>query len=569
MPTRRFIPAVAVALVVAAAVAGAYPSRAWAQDAVQAPAASEAQAEEAVQTAPVIIDGIVLFSVRGVSSFPAPVRAQVIAGRIVAVAKDPAFNPDSLRIEESEIASRILADRQLLMGVYDADGRVEGVRREVLALTCLERIRAAIVAYRTDRSAAAVEQATIRAAAGTAIAVVLVIATAWTWRRFDRALESRYRRRVEALTARSKDVVDATSVWTSVRNALRLARSVVLVGVGFLYVEYILALFPQTRSIAWNLGNWVLQPLGTMWASFAANIPSLIFLAVLFLVVRFLLTIIRRFFEAIEQGRLVLGHFEREWATPTYKLVRLLVIAFAVVVGYPYIPGSSSEAFKGVSLFLGVAFSLGSSSFLSNMIAGYSMNYRRLFKVGDRVKIGEVNGEVTAVRLQVTHVRTIRNEEVTIPNSVILNTHVINHSALARTKGFVLMATVGIGYETPWRQVEAMLLQAARRTPGLLPDPPPFIRQQALGDFAVTYALCVYTDQPLKMEATYTDLHRNILDVFNEYGVQIMTPAYEEDPQVPKIVPRDQWYMAPAEPDAPAAPDSRTQTGLSSDAREK
>jgi small-conductance mechanosensitive channel len=324
---------------------------------------------------------------------------------------------------------------------------------------------------------------------------------------------------------------------------------------GFLFLEYVLALFPQTRPIAWNLGNWVLEPLGTMWTSFAATIPSLIFLAILFLVVRILVKLIHRFFDAVDEGRLVFDRFERDWAIPTYKLVRLLVVAFAVVVAYPYVPGSNSDAFKGVSLFLGVAFSLGSSSFLSNMIAGYSMNYRRLFKVGDRVKIGDVNGEVTAVRLRVTHVRTIRNEEVTIPNSVILNAHVVNYSALARSKGLVLMATVGIGYETPWRQVEAMLLEAARRTPGLLPEPAPFIRQQALGDFAVTYALCAYTDQPMKMEAIYTDLYHNVLDVFNEYGVQIMTPAYRGDPEIPKVVPRDQWYMAPAKPDADGSPE--------------
>ena len=329
-------------------------------------------------------------------------------------------------------------------------------------------------------------------------------------------------------------------------------RSAVLLVLGFLLIQYVLALFPQTRPIAWNLGRWVLDPLATMWASFAATIPSLIFLAILFLRGADPPEAHPPLLRRGRRGRLVLEHFDREWAIPTYKLVRLLVVAFAIVVGYPYIPGSSSDAFKGISLFLGVAFSLGSSSFLSNMIAGYSMNYRRLFKVGDRVKIGEVNGEVTAVRLQVTHVRTIRNEEVTIPNSVILNTHVVNYSALARSKGLVLAATVGIGYETPWRQVEAMLLEAA--TPDARARCPTRRRSSGSRRWGTspspTRCAC-HTDQPMKMEATYTDLHRNILDVFNEYGVQIMTPAYEGDPAVPKIVPRDQWYMAPAAPDAP------------------
>jgi len=552
MPARRFLRAVVLVLVAASA---AGPARARAQGASPASGASEVQLEEAVQTAPVIVDGIVLFRVRGVTSFPAPERAQIIAGRVVAVAENQAFNPDALRIEETELASRILADRQLIMAVYDADGRVEGIRRQVLASACLERIRSAIAAYRADRSAPAVERAVVRAVAGTAVAVVLLLVLAWTGRRIDTAIEFRYRRRVEALAAKSKDVVSATSVWTSLRSGLKFVRSIILAALGFLFLEYALALFPQTRPIAWNLGNWVLEPLGTMWTSFATTIPSLIFLAILFLVVRILVKLIHRFFDAVDEGRLVFDRFERAWAIPTYKLVRLLVVAFAVVVAYPYVPGSNSDAFKGVSLFLGVAFSLGSSSFLANMIAGYSMNYRRLFKVGDRVKIGDVNGEVTAVRLQVTHVRTIRNEEVTIPNSVILNAHVVNYSALARSKGLVLMATVGIGYETPWRQVEAMLLEAARRTPGLLPEPAPFIRQQALGDFAVTYALCVYADQPMKMEAIYTDLYRNVLDVFNQYGVQIMTPAYRGDPEIPKVVPRDQWYMAPAKPDADGSPE--------------
>jgi small-conductance mechanosensitive channel len=179
------------------------------------------------------------------------------------------------------------------------------------------------------------------------------------------------------------------------------------------------------------------------------------------------------------------------------------------------------------------------------------MTYRRAFKEGDLVQIGDVKGVVSAVRLQVTHVRTIKNEEVVVPNSQILNASVTNYTSLAQSSGLILHTTVGIGYETPWRQVEAMLLEAARRTPGLMTEPPPFVFHLSLGDFCVTYELNVYCRDPLKMRATYTDLHRCILDVFNEYGVQIMTPAYEGDPEIPKIVPKDQWYQAPASPDAP------------------
>jgi small-conductance mechanosensitive channel len=251
-----------------------------------------------------------------------------------------------------------------------------------------------------------------------------------------------------------------------------------------------------------------------------------------------------------------LGTFDPDWATPTYKLVRMAVVAFAVVVAYPYLPGSESAAFKGVSLFLGVMLSLGSSSAISNVVAGYSMTYRKAFKLGDRVKIGDQIGEVLETRLLVTRLRTPKNEEVIIPNSEILNQHVVNFSSLARTEGLILHTRVGIGYETPWRQVEAMLLAAAQRTPGLKSEPRPFVLQKELGDFAVTYELNVYTDRPGAMLRTYTELHRNILDLFNEYGVQIMTPAYEGDPEQPKIVPKEQWHTAPAPP-----PESGAESG--------
>jgi small-conductance mechanosensitive channel len=200
-------------------------------------------------------------------------------------------------------------------------------------------------------------------------------------------------------------------------------------------------------------------------------------------------------------------------------------------------------------------FSLGSSSVIANLVAGYAMIYRRAFKVGDRIMVKDLTGDVTDIRLMVTHLRTIKNEEIVVPNSEILNSHVVNYSTLARSRGLILHTTVGIGYETPWRQVEGMLLAAAQRTTGLLKEPAPFVLQKSLGDFAVTYELNAYCDEAQKMSRLYTALHQNILDVFNEHGVQIMTPAYEGDPAVPKVVPKEQWYLAPAKPTDAAVQD--------------
>jgi small-conductance mechanosensitive channel len=185
---------------------------------------------------------------------------------------------------------------------------------------------------------------------------------------------------------------------------------------------------------------------------------------------------------------------------------------------------------------------------IGNLMAGQSLAFRRAFRVGDRIKVGEHVGEVTQIRLLTTSLRSPKNEQIVIPNGLILNGDIVNYSTLATDPGVILHTTVGIGYETPWRQVEAMLLEAAARTPGTLQQPEPFVLQKSLGDFAVVYEINVFSDNPRAMPRLYSALHRNILDVFNEYGVQIMTPAYEGDPEQPKVVPREQWFAAPAGP---------------------
>ena len=286
--------------------------------------------------------------------------------------------------------------------------------------------------------------------------------------------------------------------------------------------------------------------MASLWTGFLDSLPSLAFLVVLWFVVRYLLRLIRTFFRAVERKRIALDGFDPDWAMPTYKIVRLAVIAFGVVIAYPYIPGSDSMAFKGVSVFAGVLLSLGSSSFIANSIAGLSMTYRAAFREGDRIRVGDVVGTVEEIKLMVTRVRTPKNEYVIMPNSNILNTDVVNYSQMAKHEGLILYTEVGIGYDTPWRQVEAMLKLAAERTEGLERDPPAFVLQKSLGDFAVIYELNVHTRDETQMPRLYSALHANIQDVFNENAVQIMSPAYEADPEAPKIVPPEKWFEAPA-----------------------
>jgi small-conductance mechanosensitive channel len=501
---------------------------------------------QAFETAPVKLDGKELFRVRGVTAYPAETRAKAISGRIRAFASDETVSPQLLRVVESADRSDIYAGERHLLTLVDADARVAGLERHLLAEIAMAKVVDAVKAYRRDRDPGVLLNNTLYALVATALFAVFLFVLRWVFRRFDALVDRRLKAKFKGLQTVSHHFIQAEQLWGALRHGLRTVRVVCILAGTYLYLNFVLSLYPWTRPSAEGMLSLLLDPLSAMGKAVLASVPDLAFLAVLAVVTRFLLRSIRLFFVTVAQGTVKLSGFEPEWALPTFKIVRLTILAFAVVMAYPYIPGSSSGAFKGVSLFLGVILSLGSSSFIANIIAGYTMTYRRAFRLGDRIKVDDYTGDVVEIRNLVTHLRTPKNEEVVLPNSVILNSHVVNYSALAKKQGVILHTTVGIGYETPWRQVEAMLLMAAERTPGLMREPPPFVLAKSLGDFAVNYELNVHCDDPAAIPRLYSALHLNILDVFNEYGIQIMTPAYEGDPELAKVVPREQWYQAPA-----------------------
>ena len=361
--------------------------------------------------------------------------------------------------------------------------------------------------------------------------------------------------RIRKLEAKSMRIVQAEQVWRVVSGLFKLVKLLLILAVIYGFMTMVLNLFPWTRYYSTTLLQLILDPLVAMGNGIISYLPSLFFLLMLYFVTRYLLKMMYSFFDAVNRQNLRFATFDAEWAWPTYRIIRVIVVIFAIVIAYPYIPGSDSAAFKGISLFLGVLLSLGSSSFISNIIAGYTMTYRRAFRVGDRVRIGNTVGTVSDVRLMVTNLLSLKHENIVIPNSTILNSEVINYSTLAKEEGLILHTSVGIGYEVPWRQVEAMLLEAAFRTDGIRKKPEPYILQTALTDFAVTYELNAYCKDEKRMAMLYSDLHRNIQDVFNEHDVQIMTPNYVADTPEPKVVPPEQWY---AEPAKKPQPDSAT-----------
>jgi small-conductance mechanosensitive channel len=502
-----------------------------------------------VPSAPVLLDGEMLFQVRGMSAYPAEGRAEKISERIEVFASDLTQPIKSLRVVEDEGITFIFAGKQALMSVLDIDSRFEGgMERQVLTEVYLNKIGESVKIYREQRKTPNILMNTVNALAATGIFAFGWWGLIWIFRKIDLAFERKYKARVKDVKIDTVSIFQGHQIWAVYGGFLKAIWVFLLLVLLYAYLNFVLRLFPWTAYLGKQLLTMMFDPLRIIGKGIVDTIPDLFFLVILFAIFYYLLKFGKLIFAKLDTGIVSFKGFDQEWAWPTYRIFRALVIAIAGVMAYPHIPGSDSNAFKGVSIFLGLLLSMGSTSVISNIIAGYSLVYRRAFRVGDRIKVNEHLGDVMERRLLVTHLRSLKNEEIIVPNSEILNHPVINYSSLAKQQGIILHMNVGIGYETPWRQVETMLVEAADRTDGLLKNPPPFVLQQSLGDFCVSYELNAYCNQPKEMMERYSQLSQNILDVFNEHGVQIMTPAYRDDPAQPKIVPKDQWFTPPAKP---------------------
>jgi len=479
--------------------------------------------------APVVLEGKTLFLFREVAlGVPPEERAREISGRLGKLVGDKTVRPDSIRVVEDEMASLVVAEGTTLLRVFDRDAAAEGVTRQALAARYAETIRAAIDEHNKVFSFRSLLFAAIYAVVATGVLVLLVFLYRLSFPRLYAGIRGWGEKRIRSVRVGSYELLQAARLVGTLVALVRWFRILTTALLVYIWLLFVLSLFPWTRGISAAIVGYILDPLRAFGAAILTALPDLFVLAVIGLITRYVNKSVRFFFDEVEKGRVVLPGFYADWAIPTFKIVRFFIIAFALTVAFPFIPGSKSDAFKGVSIFLGVLFSLGSTSTISNVMAGLSITYMRAFRIGDRVRIGDTMGDVIDQGLLVTHVRTIKNEDVTVPNSLVLNAHIVNYSARAKEEGLILHTSVTIGYDAPWRTVHELLAEAARKTPYILLEPKPFVLQTALNDFYVTYELNAHTDEPQQMVNTYSALHRNIQDTFNEAGVEIMSPHYTQ-----------------------------------------
>lgn len=476
--------------------------------------------------APVQLDGETVFTIQArAASFSPEARAEAVGRRLRRLAADPFEGTKRLDAVDNGESTDLMAGDQLLVTVTEGDAKAAATPRAELAQAWSQAILAALQRHTLAHRAKALAVAGAQTLAVSLGALLILWLLSRTFRRVYARIDAS-----EGLFGgfriQNLELLSTERVRQLAKRGAQLLRLGLTLILAYIYLSIVFSFFPWTKGLAAKLLALVWAPVFQLGAALLGYLPKLLFLAVIVLATRWLLKLVRLVFTGIGNGALRIEGFHPDWAPPTYKLARLLVMGFALVVAFPYLPGSGSEAFKGVSLFVGLLFSLGSSGAVANLIAGVMIAYMRPFRLGDVIQVGDTRGTVVEKSLLVTRIRTPKNVDVTLPNSTILGSQILNYTAQSRERALLLHTTVTIGYDVPWRQVHGLLLEAARNAEGILQDPPPFVNQTSLDDFYVSYQLNAATDDPERMNQTYSRLHEAIQDAFFKAGVEIMSPHF-------------------------------------------
>jgi len=476
---------------------------------------------------PVEIDGKpILLIYAPIAGFTPSDRAIAIQQRIIGLSRNTNMAIEAIHAEDRGTWTEILAGNNRIMGITEGDAKAAERPRVELAEEYTEVLRLVVKQYREDHTWRRYWRGVFYAALASVCLVVLLVVLFFV----RRGAGSRIERWLARREAEGATVPVALRLkryfgppFTALFRTLFWIIALVLLQS---YLAVVLRFFPSTRYTSYRITNLLFSEFVAFGKSCLGYIPNLLLILCICLVTSYLIKVNKYIFQEISNQRVTIRGFYPDWAEPTAKLTRTLILAAAAIVVFPYLPGSESPAFKGISVFLGVLLSLGSTSAVAHAVAGTILTYMRAFQVGDFVRIGDDVGEVIEKTLLVTRICTQKKEVVTIPNSTVLGGVVVNYSAEARKKGVIFHTTVTIGYNAPWRQVHELLISAALATEDVLCDPEPFVVQTALNDFYVGYELNASTVNPKNMQNIYSRLHQNIQDKFNEAGVEINSPHY-------------------------------------------
>ena len=476
---------------------------------------------------PVVAEGdtlFYLFTKRG--GYTPQQRAQMTGAAIEEIGKRFNLRPDSVSIDHSDIVSDLMYGNKVLLSLTDQDALWEGVSRDSLAKERRQNVITKLHEMKAEHSIWRMAKRILYFLLVIVGQYLLFRLTNWLFRKLKVRILRLKDTKIKPVSIQGYELLDAQKQANLLVFLAGIGRYI-LMGIQLVItVPLIFIIFPQTEGLAYRLLGYIWNPIRNIFVDIIDYIPNLFTIVVIWYAVKYLVRMVLYLAREIEAGRLKFNGFYPDWAMPTFHIVRFLLYAFMIAMIYPYLPGSKSGVFQGISVFVGLIVSLGSSTVIGNIIAGLVITYMRPFKMGDRIKLNDTTGDIIEKTPLVTRIRTPKNEVVTVPNSFIMSSHTVNYSTSAREYGLIIHSEVSIGYDVPWRQVNQILIDAALNTPGVVDDPRPFVLETSLSDWYPVYQINAYIKEAHKMSQIYSDLHQTIQDKFNEAGIEIMSPHY-------------------------------------------
>ena len=476
---------------------------------------------------PVVVEGdtlYYLFAKRG--GHTPQQRAEMNAAAITELGKRFNLQPDSVYTESSDIVTDLMYGNKVLASFIDQDGLWEGCSRDQLAAAKRKVIVDKLKVMKDEHSLWQLGKRILYFILVIIGQYLLFKLTTWLFNKLKVRIQRLKDTKLKPISIQEYELLDTQKQVNLLVFLANLLRYAVMLLQLILTVPLLFSIFPQTKDLAYKLFSYIWDPIKSIFLGIVEYVPNLFTIFVIWLAVKYLVRLVHYLASEIQSERLKIGGFYADWAMPTFHIVRFLLYAFMIAMIYPYLPGSKSGVFQGISVFVGLIVSLGSSTVIGNIIAGLVITYMRPFKLGDRIKLNDTTGNVIEKTPLVTRIRTPKNEVVTIPNSFIMSSHTVNFSQSARDYGLIIHSEVSVGYDIPWRKTHQLLVEAALNTPGVVDDPRPFVLETSLQDYYPVYQVNAYIKDANQLAQVYSDLHQNIQDRFNEEGIEIMSPHY-------------------------------------------
>lgn len=476
---------------------------------------------------PVVVEGDTLYYLYAKRGGLSPQqRAETNAQVITELGKRFNLKPDSLYIESSDIVTDLMYGNKVIVSFTDQDGLWENCTRDQLAAAKRKVVVEKLKVMKQEHALWKLGKRILYFVLVLLGQFLLFKLTNWLFKKLKLRIQRLKETKLKPFSIQDYELLDTQKQVNLLIFLASIFRYLLIVLQLVLTVPMLFAIFPQTEKLAYDILSYIWNPVKDILVGIGSYIPNLFTILVIWLAIKYLVRMVRYLANEIQSERLKITGFYADWAMPTYHIVRFLLYAFMIAMVYPYLPGSQTGVFQGISVFVGLIVSLGSSTVIGNIIAGLVITYMRPFKLGDRIKLNDTMGNVIEKTPLVTRIRTPKNEVITIPNSFIMSSHTVNFSQSAREYGLIIHSEVTIGYDAPWRQVHQLLIDAALNTPGVIDDPKPFVLETSLSDWYPVYQVNAYIKEADRLAQIYSDLHQNIQDRFNEAGVEIMSPHY-------------------------------------------